>query len=141
MSPEQFILDAHKVTDRFGKWPDFHDAEIVRLHLDRGGPSGPTLEFTLFGWGWNGIVLPSGLYDRANLSLVHFRCDGLEEDNEFGGFNHQNVLRSLRFERIGELIQVEMSPSFGIGGQFTCRSVRVIDVLEASEYGQPAGEK
>ena len=141
MSPEQFILDAQKVTDRFGKWPDFHDSEIVRMSLDRTGSLGPTLEFTLFGWGWNGVVLPSGFYDRPHLSLIRFRCDGLEEDGEFGGFNHQNVLNGLHFDQLDGLVAVELSSIFGVGGKFKCRSVTVVDVAAATEQGQPAGEE
>ena len=141
MSPEQFIIDAQKVTDHFGKWPDFHDAEIVRISLDRTGLSGPTLEFTLFGWGWNGVVLPSGFYDRPLLSLIRFRCDGLEEDSEFGGFNHQNVLNGLHLEQSDALISVKLTSIFGVGGQFKCRYVTIVDVVAATEKGQPAGEE
>lgn len=31
----------------FGRWPSFHDAEVLRVALDRSGDDGPTLELVV----------------------------------------------------------------------------------------------
>lgn len=38
LEPHNFVLGAEKLTSVFGRWPDFHDAEILSLWLDRTGP-------------------------------------------------------------------------------------------------------
>lgn len=58
MTPEQFIVDADKVIERFGEWPHFHDMEVVSLHMERGGVNGPSVEFLVFTWGYTGRIAP-----------------------------------------------------------------------------------
>jgi hypothetical protein len=41
------IIGADRVLATFGRWPSFHDAEIVRLHLERDGLS--TISIQLVG--------------------------------------------------------------------------------------------
>jgi hypothetical protein len=36
------VENAAALTKIFGKWPTFHDAEVLRIVLDRAGDDGPT---------------------------------------------------------------------------------------------------
>jgi hypothetical protein len=38
------VENAAALTKIFGKWPTFHDAEVLRIVLDRAGDDGPTIE-------------------------------------------------------------------------------------------------
>ncbi len=44
MTVFEHIVGADRLASRFGGWPSFHDAEVVRLMLDRNGANGPTAE-------------------------------------------------------------------------------------------------
>jgi hypothetical protein len=33
------VAGARMVFDRFGRWPTFHDAEVISIQLNRDGPS------------------------------------------------------------------------------------------------------
>ncbi|MDB5296482.1 MAG: hypothetical protein JWO31_2465 [Phycisphaerales bacterium] len=84
------------------------------------------------------MVLPNGFYVDPFPTLVTFRCDGVD-DNELGGFNFQNVLNGLHFERLDPLVQVEFSAIHGVGGRVTCYQVSVVDVVALNGQGEPAG--
>jgi hypothetical protein len=87
----------------------FHDAEIVSLHLHRGGPS---LRLEL-------EVLPG---TPAAYSVVLVFED--VSDLELGGFNNQNVLFDLqRVPRGAGGWDVELHSSYGVGGRFDCSDV------------------
>jgi hypothetical protein len=142
MSPETFIIDADKVLARFGKWPSFHDMEIVSVHMERGGTDAPWMEIVIFVWGYTGGVTPDGYYEQTKHSLVRFRCEQVAE-NQFENFNHQNVLIDLEFshaedERRGVIVSL---PSiYGFGGTLNCSRVRVMDVVPATPDGRAAGD-
>ena len=38
------IENGHLLTDRFGRWPSFHDAEVVRARFERAGEDAPFME-------------------------------------------------------------------------------------------------
>ena len=42
MSAYERVINGQLIVERFGKWPSFHDAEVVRLVLDRHGANGHT---------------------------------------------------------------------------------------------------
>jgi hypothetical protein len=140
MSPESFIIDADRVIARFGKWPSFHDMEIVSVHMERGGTDAPWIEIVIFVWGYTGGVTPDGYYEQTKHSLVRFRCEQVVK-NEFENFNHQNVLWNLEFsptEDETQGVKVSLPSIYGFGGTLNCSRVRVMDVLPATREGRPA---
>lgn len=58
------IENQELVTEIFGEWPSFHDAEVVSLRLDRqgegGGEDGPTLDAAIHVWRTTEEVDPRG---------------------------------------------------------------------------------
>jgi hypothetical protein len=142
MLPESFIIDADKVLARFGKWPHFHDMEVVSLHMDRHGPAGPSIEFVVFAWNYTGRIAPQGHYEQCTHSLIRFRCDRVRS-NQFNDFNHQNVLDGLEFSLSADeskSVKVVLPSIYGLGGSFSCASVRVVDVAPATRDGQPVSD-
>lgn len=93
-------------------FPDlpFHDAEVVRLSLDREGPT-LDMEIEVF------AQTPGSRLERLRFVDV--------SELEIGGFNHQNVLFDVKAERgPDELWSVRLESSYGLGGEFRCRMVQ-----------------
>src|SRR4051812_30983612 len=91
------VAGAEKPIAVFGRWPSFHDAEVLRLSLDRRSPTGecePTLDAIVHTWEMTSEIDPAGHYMMRNHVLVHLRFLGIDE-LKLDGFNAQNVLFAL----------------------------------------------
>lgn len=64
------IVGADRLTGHFGRWPSFHDAEVVRLVLDRHGTDGPTAELVVHVWSVGADVDEHGSFQRREHVLV-----------------------------------------------------------------------
>lgn len=126
-----------ELLDWFGGYPSFHDAELLRLDLDRRGAS-------------LSVSLP-GRRDgspRPDL-IVKFAFKGLDTiDLSLEGFNHQNVISdmALRFAKPTEPhptqigigvgagdIEFELEPCFGAFGKLRA-SVENITITPVADY-------
>jgi hypothetical protein len=91
----------------------YHDAEILRVLLDRGGPT-LELDLELF------AQLPEARGVRLRFTDV--------TELELGDFNAQNVLFDLLAEpRPGHRLGIELQSSYGLGGSFECSGVTLDD--------------
>lgn len=127
------ISGAERILQIFGEWPSFHDAEVLRLVLDRSGSDGPSLEVKIHVFEATQEVDPSGYYVLKNHTLISLKFIRVCLD-EIKWFNHQNVLWSLDIfpisseENEGLSIGVEMPSSYGMEAKFKCARCEVIDV-------------
>ena len=119
---------AEKVTQWFGQWPSFHDAEILELHLDRTGRSW----IKIHAWNMTDQVDEKDHYRLEKHAVVTFTLEnvtGLQVD----GFSSQNVIAGLEVERIAEGFRITLDPCYGLAG--TLEAARVtVDVAP----GKPA---
>jgi hypothetical protein len=125
--------NAVALTSIFGGWPSFHDAEVLRVSLDRSGSEGPTLDAVIHVFEMTSEVDPKGYYvltHHTELSLrftevVLSRCQW---------FNHQNVLSSLEVEELnpseheGRCFRVTMPSTYGLEAEFECKRAIVSGV-------------
>lgn len=127
------IEGSEKLTQLYGSWPSFHDAEILNLTLDRSGPDAPTLKIQIHVFEMTSEMDPAGhfvLRDHRVVTLLFTRVM-LEE---LRGFNEQNVIFSMDISSIdsgkdeGRHFSVDLSPSYGVGGSFECERVVVAAV-------------
>src|SRR6266550_5444997 len=88
------IEHSDKLTGIFGRWPSFHDAEVLRLALDRTGPEGPTLDVQIHVFAATSEVDSTGHYVLKNHTLVTLRFTEVAVEN-LQWFNKQNVLFEL----------------------------------------------
>ena len=136
----ELIGGSERVTSIFGTWPSFHDAEVLRLTLDRGGAEGPSLELVLHAFEMTADVAPSGAYVLKNHIVLTLRFAGVALES-LTGFNHQNVLSCLVIAPLdpeqhdGRRIAVTLDSSYGLEGCFECSSCHVADVRP---YDAPA---
>lgn len=130
------ILGAEHLTRIFGRWPSFHDAEVVRLTLDRADPErgdfgGPTLTLAVRVFTFGPDIAPSGHYVLHHETLATLQFRGVAQ-LALDDFNQQNALLGLRIDDIrgrqleGLAWEVELTPAFGVGAQFQCAEVAVL---------------
>jgi hypothetical protein len=138
-APDQ-IMGADRLLERFGGWPSFHDAEVVRLSFDRRGDHRPTAEMLVHAWLMTDKVDDRGYYVLEKHTLVRFVFERLASC-EIAEFNHQNVLFGLQVtpETVdGEAaFRVTLDPSYGLTGSLVCGRVVVADVTPCDERGEP----
>lgn len=104
---------AEKIIEWFGRWPSFHDAEIVSFYLARSGPS----------------LLRIYPYFPEKPATVGFVLEDIV-DLELFQFSPQNVVFGLIMKKTknegGETIfRLELFPCFGLAGKIDAKSVRV----------------
>ena len=82
MTPHAPIVGADRLTGHFGGWPSFHDAEVVRLVLDRHGTDGPTAELVVHVWSVGAEVDPDGRFPRREHALVRLLLERIADERE-----------------------------------------------------------
>jgi hypothetical protein len=122
--PERDIENAGLAATNFGGWPCFHDAEIVRLTLQREGRAG-YLEcvFHVFNHShdFDGAAAPNHI-------LVRLRFDDIELQR-LEDFNFQNVIDDLSITPNTESsrrFRVNIPANNGCDATFLCNSIKVI---------------
>lgn len=129
------------LSDIFGEWPSFHDAEVLELRLDRNGPGGVELEAKVHLFETTSEVTPEGFHRLQNhtlATLLFTGVDGLSLD----GFNHQNVLFGLSLVDISDRQldqlrwEVAFDSSHGVAARFLCETVAVV-TAEPFTLAQP----
>jgi len=140
------VINAEALVERFGRWRDFHDAEVLAVRLDSGQRSAgvPTLELDIHVFA-AGEVRPDGKIDWVSHTCVTLLFENIE-DVVLGDFGPQNVLFDLHMKKVVggptlRRVDVEMPASNGLSGSFTCESVTVLsaepyDPGPHSVYGQ-----
>jgi len=146
VAPVEHVAGAEKLLAVLGRWPSFHDAEVLWLRLDRrsDGPAsrGPTLEALVHAFEMTPEVGADGRYVLRHHVLVHLRFLDVV-DVRLDGFGHQNVLDELTLTELrdGEKERVRWGvhfvPSFGIDASFQCDAVEVVDAVPCNEAGEP----
>jgi hypothetical protein len=123
----------------FGHVPDFYDAEIVSLALDRKGPSCQVL---VHHWGYTGATDPNGYFVTDRHVMVRFALDDVT-DLELNGFNQQNVVMEIVLSRTtANGYRLELVPSLGIDAWIEAREVTISlipGIPEASGHGPRRG--
>jgi hypothetical protein len=140
MEPYEHIINHKLVTDWFGRWPAFHDAEILSMHLERRpleNGSGPSLAVRLHAFEMTGDVDERGHYKLVKHAIITFEFDGMEEIS-LDGFNCQNVISVLVLEEATSekgqpALDVCFWSCFGVGCAFRSTLARV----KSLEPGKP----
>ena len=129
------IHGSHLLTDIFGRWPSFHDAEVISMELCRNltGIAHPTLKTRIHAFEMTSEVNDHGYYVLRNHVLVGFVFRDIDELS-MNGFNQRNALWGLEIVDISsrqlELLQFEIhfASSFGVEARLKCRAVEIESV-------------
>jgi len=138
-----------KIVSRFGRWPSFHDAEIIELSLWRGRivPEKdeyifPAATIKLHHWRMTSEVSPSGYFVLDLHTLTTLRFSGVTSCR-VEDFNHQNAIMGLnivRKEASASGVQglaVTIEGSFGCDAYLECEKIEVVDSVPADANGAP----
>jgi len=143
MSAYDRVTNGSEIVERFGRWPSFHDCEVVRVSIDRTGPAAPRAEMVIHAWLMTSEVDGRGYYVLEKHSLVTFSFEQLLS-SEFVGFNDQNCLSSLSIEEEsledGVALRVNFPTSYGLEGSLLCGAVTVVSVRPCDEHGTALAE-
>lgn len=129
------IPGAEKVVSIFGRWPSFHDAEVIRFVLERSDPyaAGPSIFVDVHAFEMTSEIAADGIYVLKHHTLISFHFAGVVEV-QLEEFNNQNVLRDLDIIEISdrqmELLKYEVhfDSTFGLDARFLCREVTITNV-------------
>ncbi|MFN2515224.1 MAG: Imm50 family immunity protein [Pyrinomonadaceae bacterium] len=119
--------------DIFGRWPSFHDAEILSIYLDRDGEGGPFLDAKIHVSEMTNEVDAKGYYVSKNDTLVILRFTHIVM-GEIKWFNQQNVVADLNIEEVkpeendGSCFSISIESSYGCEASFGCREIVITDV-------------
>lgn len=118
------IPGADAVVGWFGQWPSFHDAEILSIHINRGGRS----IIRIHAWNFSGKVDAKGYWIRDREGIVVFEFDRIK-DIRLEGENAdvQNVISGLWVEETQDGYRLILGPCYGVAGELVVEhlSVRV----------------
>jgi Immunity protein 50 len=142
---ESLVQGSEKLLAIFGRWPSFHDAEVMEIRLSRtpkgdGGKRDRRVELLakIHTWNMTNDVDSTGYYVLKNHTLVTLRFSGVEE-LKLEGFNHQNVIFGLTIQPKEDSdsgssrFHVEFDPSFGFDAIFDCSAIEVVDATPVSK--------
>jgi hypothetical protein len=143
MQPPVEIENSNLVTDWFGFWPSFHDAEVIEINLHRslrGIENGAVLSASVYAFQMTSEVDEKSFYKLIKncvIELEFLNIDSLEVED----FNHQNALHNIEFSQVKNIsgnhsISVDFNSNYGVSFTFTCSKVRVTSVTP----GKPADD-
>ena len=112
------INGAEELYDWFGFWPSFHDAEVVKLHLNRRGASNLLIHI----WEMTKNVDSKGYYELVKHVVVEFTLEGVSALS-LEGFSGQNVIFGLAIDRIEAGFRLTLDPCYGLSGSIVAQGV------------------
>jgi hypothetical protein len=127
------IAGAEQLCKWFGRWPDFHDAEVLELHLLRTVSS----RLTIHAFDMTNEIGPDRRFVLDKHVVVTFTLHGVQ-DLDLNGFDHQNVILELSVGPAFEYakddpnryhgdtwIRLSFAGCDGLGGSITAERVEV----------------
>lgn len=139
MEAHEFIEGFELVVAHLGLWPSFHDAEVLKLVIDRTNVATseelpPVLDLHLRGWVMTNEVSEQGFYKLRGDAVFHLRFQGVNNVH-VEGFNNQNVLSALNLEVVDhprepgrKVLQVELKHCYEFEASFTAQKARVLSI-------------
>jgi hypothetical protein len=114
------LVGTNALTAWFGRWPSFHDAEILSVELNRRGTS----RIRIHTWNMTTDVNAAGGYKIDKHCVVLFL---LEEISylELADFSGQNVIFGLQIEKQEAEYRLELSPCYGLAGYVVAKSIEI----------------
>jgi Immunity protein 50 len=107
------LAGSDTVTQWFGAWPDFHDAEVISLNLSRKAQS----------------ILRVYPYYPEKPATVEFVLNEIT-DLDLADFSSQNVVSGLSIEQVinkegGAVLRLQMFPCYGLAGYIDAKQVQL----------------
>jgi len=133
MTEADFVESAELLTNILGRWPSFHDAEVLSMHLERAGDDGPTLDARIHVFLITNEVDERGYFVRTHDTLVTLRFTNISL-REMHAFNSQNSLFALKIDTVdpteseGRRFGVAFHANWGVAAELLCDRIIVCSV-------------
>ena len=144
---QSLIVGREKITNIFGYWPSFHDAEVLEFHLWRGNVDPdvkayifPVLTVKIHLWELTNNVDSRGYCILRLHTLATLRFHDVDQIS-MDGFNHQNAILGLlidvheREQGVSPFFKVVFQSAFGMAASFECNRVEVLDASPCDDSG------
>jgi hypothetical protein len=105
------VTGARELFDWFGYWPDFHDAEIIRLRLEAGAPS----SILIHTWEMTNEIDAKGFYELRKHVVVEFVIEAISTINLQDPWDH-SILFDLSIDKSDSGFRLSFSSSYGLSG-------------------------
>jgi hypothetical protein len=105
------IAGAEQLCEWFGYWPDFHDAEVLKFHLQAGKPSSVTVHT----WEMTSKVNTQGHYELTKHAVVEFVLEGIINANLVDLWDH-SILLDLGVEKTEAGFRLSFCAAYGLSG-------------------------
>jgi hypothetical protein len=112
------IEGADSLYDWFGYWPDFHDAEVISLYLNRASES----SLLIHTWEMTSDMDNRGQYISAKHVVVEFLLEGIL-DAHLEGFNHQNAIFGLEIQKTDAGFRLVLGACHGLSGSIESKEI------------------
>src|SRR5258708_173026 len=122
-----YIRNHEAVVTFFGRWPSFHDANVLAYERESGADS---ISLTLHTWLMTDQVDAKGSFVLRNHALVSFRFESLH-DVQMDAFRSSNILFGLEISPCPDpaSFHVELDSVMDMSGSFSARSGEVVSVI------------
>ncbi len=114
------LVGADALVAWFGRWPTFHDAEILSVELQRAGTS----RVRIHTWNMTTDVNATSGYKIEKHCVVVFLLERIS-DLELADFSGQNVIFGLQIQKQEAGYRLELSPCFGLAGYVVAKSIQL----------------
>lgn len=130
MNIPTYILNYKAVTDLYGHWPSFHDANVIAYEI-----SNDIINLALHNWQMTKEVDEKGYFVLKDHSLVSFRFKDIYDVN-MDSFASGNILFGLEFIPNSDAsFKVELDSVMDMSGSFSARSGEVISIVPCTSDG------
>lgn len=126
------IVNEQALIDVYGRWPAFHDGEVLSVLLDRGTDNNPSLEVAIQSHEMTSEVV-AGYYVLRNHRLVRLRFEDIS-DLVLEDFNGSNIIFDIDIKELdaaennGCRYEIGFSSSYGMIAVFRCKRIEAMSV-------------
>jgi hypothetical protein len=114
------VPGAEALLQWFGYWPDFHDAEVLEIDLQRSGSA----RVQVHTFEMSNQVGEDGCCVCLKHVIISFLPEGLTTI-QLQGFNPQNVMSEMELVRTKQGFQLFLEPFAGVAGSLTAERIKM----------------
>jgi len=114
------VKGAQALFDWFGYWPNFHDAEVISVHLNRAGASSLAIHV----WETTDRMDAQGYFATQKHAVVTFLFYVITE-LELEEFNHQNIVDGLVLLKEDPGLELTLDSTYGVGGRIVANRIEI----------------
>jgi hypothetical protein len=126
------IINHEVVIQRFGYWPSFHDAEVLKVTFEAHPGYRATVTFLMETHEFINKLNTRGQYKQVNNCLIELQFTGIKEMH-FDGFDHQNVVFDLTLKESKGNIECTFDSSIGLVASVVAEEALVLKLIPTEE--------